>query len=140
MRRCILFMLVLGLFVGGGFAAAQGAEKEKAALAAAQEWLSMVDSGDYWLSWMEAAEYFRNAVTAEQWVQSLTAVRKPLGKVISRVVKNAVYKTSLPGAPDGEYVVIRFAAVFEGKQSAIETVTPMVQKDGRWRVSGYFIK
>ena len=140
MRRCILFMLVLGLSLGGGFAAAQGSEKEKAALAAAQEWLSMVDSGDYWLSWMEAAEYFRNAVTAEQWVQSLKAVRKPLGKVISRDVKNTVYKTSLPGAPDSEYVVIRFAAVFERKQSAIETVTPMVQKDGSWRVSGYFIK
>ena len=140
MRHFILFMLVLGLSLGGGFSAAQGAEKEKAALAAAREWLSIVDSGEYWLSWSEAAEYFRNAITDEQWVQSLKAVRKPLGKLISRDVKSTIYKTSLPGAPDCEYVVIQFKTTFENKHSAIETVTPMVDKDGNWRVSGYFIK
>jgi hypothetical protein len=47
---------------------------------------------------------------------------------------------SLPGAPDGEYVVIQFATSFENKKSAIETVTPMLDSDGEWRVSGYFIK
>ncbi|MDL1980609.1 MAG: DUF4019 domain-containing protein [Deltaproteobacteria bacterium] len=26
------------------------------------------------------------------------------------------------------------------KKSAIETVTPMMEKDGQWRVSGYFIR
>lgn len=26
------------------------------------------------------------------------------------------------------------------KKSAIETVTPMMDKDGKWRVSGYYIK
>ena len=29
---------------------------------------------------------------------------------------------------------------FKKKDSAIETVTPMAEKDGGWRVSGYFIK
>jgi hypothetical protein len=70
----------------------------------------------------------------------LQAVRKPLGKPISRQVKTKTYKTSLPGAPDGEYVVIQFETSFENKKSAIETVTPMMDKDGTWRVSGYFIK
>jgi hypothetical protein len=140
MRRRITFILFLCLPLWAGFAVAQGSEKEEGALAAAQEWLSIVDSGDYWLSWSEAAEYFRNAVTDEQWVQSLKAVRKPFGKLISRDVKSTIYKTSLAGAPDGEYVVIQFKTAFENKSSAIETVTPMVDKDGSWRVSGYFIK
>jgi hypothetical protein len=140
MKRCIFYMLVLSFSLWAGFAVAQGTQKEEAALNAAQEWLSMIDAGDYRLSWMEAAEYFRNAVTDEQWVQSLKAVRKPLGKLISRDVKSTIYKTSLPGAPDGEYVVIQFKTVFENKRSAIETVTPMVDKDSNWRVSGYFIK
>ncbi len=48
--------------------------------------------------------------------------------------------TSLPGAPDGEYVVISYETSFTNKKSAIETVTPMLDKDGKWRVSGYFIK
>jgi hypothetical protein len=51
-----------------------------------------------------------------------------------------MYKTSLPGAPDGDYVVIQFVTSFGNKKSAIETVTPMLEKDGSWRVSGYYIR
>ncbi|MGB7602254.1 MAG: DUF4019 domain-containing protein [Candidatus Sulfotelmatobacter sp.] len=29
---------------------------------------------------------------------------------------------------------------FKHKQSAVETITPMLDKDGKWRVSGYYIK
>ncbi len=48
--------------------------------------------------------------------------------------------TSLPGAPDGEYVVIQYNTEFENKKVAIETITPMLDDDGKWRVSGYYIK
>lgn len=48
--------------------------------------------------------------------------------------------TSLPGAPDGKYVVIQYDTSFENKKAAVETVTPMLDKDGKWRVSGYYIK
>lgn len=44
------------------------------------------------------------------------------------------------GAPDGEYVVIQFSASFANKKSALETITPMLGKDGKWRVSGYYMK
>jgi hypothetical protein len=64
----------------------------------------------------------------------------PLGKMISRKLKTSVYKTMLPGAPDGQYVIIQFETSSQNKESAIETVTPMFDKDARWRVSGYFIK
>jgi hypothetical protein len=30
--------------------------------------------------------------------------------------------------------------VFENKKAAIETVTPMHDKDGKWKVSGYYIR
>jgi Protein of unknown function (DUF4019) len=100
----------------------------------------MVDSGNYGQSWREAAGYFKNEVMEEKWVQSLKAVRNPFGKRISREVKSTIYQTSLPGAPDGEYVVIQFKTSFGNKKSAIETVTPMFEKDGSWRVSGYYIK
>ncbi len=100
----------------------------------------MVDSEKYAESWKEAAELFRNAVEPQQWEQSMRAVRLPLGKLISRRLRTKVYKTSLPGAPDGEYVVIRFETLFENKKVAVETVTPMMGRDGVWRVSGYYIK
>ena len=73
-------------------------------------------------------------------MQSLQAVRKPLGKLITRKVRTKTYRTSLPGAPDGEYVVIEFETSFAQKKTAIETVTPIIDKDGTWRVSGYYIR
>jgi hypothetical protein len=43
-------------------------------------------------------------------------------------LKSAEYKTSLPGAPDGEYVVLIFNTVFENKKAAVETVTMTPEK------------
>lgn len=114
-------------------------EMEKTAILEALKWLAEVDEGQYELSWEGAAEFFQNAVEKEQWVRSLQAARKPLGNLISRKLKNSTYKTSLPGVPDGNYVVIQFETSFENKKSAIETVTPMMDKSGNWRVSGYYI-
>jgi len=67
-------------------------------------------------------------------------VRQPLGKVISRRVMSKMPTQTVPGGPDGKYVIIRFKTSFENKKDAIETVTPMLDKDGVWRVSGYYIK
>jgi hypothetical protein len=46
----------------------------------------------------------------------------------------------LSGAPDGEYVVIEYETSFEKKRNGIETITPMKDADGEWRVAGYFLK
>ena len=110
------------------------------AASAAEKWLNMVDNEQYAESWKEVAEYLRNTSNQQQWEQTLQAVRKPLGKLLSRKVKSSMYETSLPGAPDGEYVVIQFETSFENKKLAIETITPMLDKDGNWRVSGYYIR
>lgn len=140
MRYRSVFVLVCFLALLPGLSGAQSSEKETAAVAAAEKWLSTVDGGNYEQSWREAAEYFKNAVSKDKWVQSLTAGRNPLGKILSRNVSRTSCNTSLPGAPDGEYVVIQFQSSFENKASATETVTPMVEKDGGWRISGYFIQ
>ena len=109
------------------------------AVSAAKNWLGLVDAGKYSESWAQAAELFRNAVSQAQWEQSLAAVRKPLGALISREVLSAVPMKQLPGAPDGDYVVIQFKTSFSNKKETVETVTPMKEKDGSWRVSGYYI-
>jgi hypothetical protein len=120
--------------------AVESVDKVKEALPSAETWLTLIDEGKYADSWNEAAGYFKGAVKKGKWQEMLKAVRKPLGKVISRELKTKSYHTTLPGAPDGEYVVIQFETSFENKKTAIETVTPMLDKDGKWRVSGYFIK
>lgn len=113
---------------------------EKEAAAAANKWLALVDAGKYAKSWETAATYFKTAVTKDQWQASLTATRKPLGTANYRTLKYKKFTTTLPGAPDGEYVVFQFETWFQNKKSAIETITPMRDKDGKWRVAGYYIK
>jgi hypothetical protein len=140
MIRKIACLFTIGLIFSGTTALAVDSKKELGALSAAEKWLAIVDSKKYAESWKEAAEFFKNAVQPQQWEQSMQAVREPLGKLISRKVKTKAYQTSLPGAPDGEYVVIQFDTSFENKKKAVETVTPMMGKDGVWRVSGYYIK
>jgi hypothetical protein len=115
-------------------------ESEAAAQAAAESWLKHVDAGDYAASWEQAAKLFKGVVTQEQWAQAAKGARAPLGKLVSRKVKSRQYTETLPGAPDGKYVVIQFDTVFDKKASAVETVTPMLDPDGAWRVSGYFTR
>ena len=139
MKSCLLMLLIGAVLLGNALTVADD-KSEKAAIESANRWLALVDSADYGASWNESASLFRNAVSKAQWSQKVQSVRGPLGKVESRKLKSATYSTSLPGAPDGQYVVIQYQSSFEHKKSAVETVTPMLDKDGKWRVSGYFIK
>lgn len=61
------------------------------------------------------------------------AVRQ-LGKVLQGKLKSKQFMASLPGAPEGKYVVIQFDTSFENKKAAIEMITPMLDKDGKWRL------
>lgn len=140
MIRKIILASAVCLIASSSIVLGADAENESAAVEAAKAWLTLADEGRYSESWQEAAGYFRNAVSREQWKQAMQAVRKPLGKLVSRKVGSITFKTSLPGAPDGEYVMIVFETSFENKKAAVETVTPMKDAEGKWRVSGYFIK
>lgn len=110
------------------------------ALAAAREWLELIDRGDSSESYERAAGLFKAAVTLEQWRGSLSAAQAPLGKPLSRSLKSSRYAEELPGAPDGKYYVIEYDTAFERKQNGTETVVPMLDPDGVWRVSGYFVR
>ncbi len=116
------------------------AKAEQAAISVAGAWLNLVDQGRYSDSWQQAASLFQAAVNKEQWTTSLQAIRQSLGKVVSRKLNKKHYTHTLPGAPDGEYVKIEFYTVFENKKNAVETVTPMLDSDGQWKVSGYYIR
>jgi hypothetical protein len=107
---------------------------------AAIAWLALTDSSNYGESWNQAAELFKKSISRENWEKALTSVRTPLGEVKSRSVKSSKFTTSLPSAPPGQYVVVQFTTSFAAGPERIETVTPMRDPDGKWRVSGYFIR
>ncbi|MBI1723197.1 MAG: DUF4019 domain-containing protein [Gemmatimonadetes bacterium] len=60
--------------------------------------------------------------------------------MVTRSLQSEVRTNEVPGAPDGEYAVLEFATTFEHKRAAVETVTPMRDSDGQWRVAGYYIR
>ena len=112
---------------------------EDSAEAAALHWLSLIDSGQYSQSWDASAVRFQASLTSEDWVKALNGVRKPFGELLSRKVKKAKRRSSLPGAPDGEYTVFTMKSQFENKKKAIETLT-LVKTGTQWKAVGYFIK
>jgi hypothetical protein len=98
-----------------------------------------LDAADYTATWRTASDAFKMAVSSDAWSQAAQAVRSPLGQLKTRTERSATFTRTLPGAPDGEYVVLQFVTVFEMKSHAIETITAKHEPDGIWKIAGYFI-
>ena len=139
MKR-VVYIILSALALIGLPTRAQDEEFAARAQAAALSWLALTDSAAYSESWEKAAGLFQAAVSKTTWVNAIQAVRSPLGGLKSRKLKSATFTRSVPNAPAGEYVIIQYETQFEQKPNAIETVTPLREKDGSWKVSGYYIK
>jgi hypothetical protein len=110
------------------------------ATTASREWLSVVDAGQYGQSWDEAAALFKQHISKSQWERAVGDVRKQTGALKTRELESAQPAHQLPGGPDGDYVVIVYRSSFAMTPVATETVTPMRDADGHWRVTGYYVK
>ena len=140
MKKILFALLAVTYIAMAGCSGSDHPEAEAAAVESASAWLSLVDNEKYKESWDTAAAFFKGTVPEPHWIATMASGRKPFGKTISRELESKEYHTSQPGAPDGEYVVIQFKTSFANKKDAVETITPMREKDGTWRVSGYYIK
>jgi hypothetical protein len=142
MKLAALFLSLMAFFVVPQDATKSDSQPKPEELAqkSAEAWLAISDAGKYPETWDEAAAFFRSALTKDQWVSAMNSVRAPLGKVESRKLKSARFTTTIPRAPEGQYVIIQYDTNFENRPNSVETITPMLDKDGKWRVSGYYIK
>ncbi len=112
---------------------------EKAAVMAAEKWIAIIDAGDYASSWQEASDVFQSAVDRKKWVRNVPLVRDPLGRVVTRTVDTVSFIANQPGMNDEQNAVVRFKTSFQNFRSATETVMLTPDKDGRWRIMGYYI-
>ena len=140
MKILIPFVLLVALSFLGLAQTEDHSKDEKAAVKAAEKWLEIVDEGKYEDSWDGTAKFFQVNTTKEAWDAALKGALPPLGKMQSRELVSSRFLKRMPGAPDGEYVMIQFKTSFENKSDAVETVTPQKDENGKWRVCGYFIK
>jgi hypothetical protein len=139
-RLGIGIIAVAALFWAAGSRAAEdrAAVPKRDGRRAGESWLAVVDKGSYGTSWEQAAAKFRLSVPREAWVSTLREKRQPLGTVLSRTLQSADYSTTLPGAPAGEYVTLRFDTSFEKQSAMIETLV-LAPEAGTWRVLGYHV-
>jgi hypothetical protein len=109
---------------------------EKAGQTAAQAWLILLDRKDWGTAWDASSAVFRQTVPLGNWMDAIPKVRQPFGALVERLPGDAVYKTSLPGRPDGQYVTVMFLSQYKN-QNVQELITTVREGDGRWRVTGY---
>ena len=140
MRRDWILVAGLTALVLLGCQSAGNPEYEKAAVVAADQFVELIDNNQYDQTWDLAADTFKKSGTKEEWLVMLHVVRLPLGKALSRTLKLAEYRTRLPGADPGEYVVVQYETDFENKKEITETITRMLEPDGQWRISGYYLE
>ena len=110
-----------------------------AAQAAARPWLALVDAGRYAAGWDSASALLKKATTKAAWETAVRQARQSYSASEPRTLIRASYETSLPNAPPGEYVVLQYRSSKNGR-AVIETITPMKEAGGAWRVSGYYIR
>jgi hypothetical protein len=91
-------------------------EKISEALGSVQTWLSLVDTGNYPQSWKTAGSLIQRRFSDSLWSRRLNQDRLHLGKIISRTEKSTKYKTSLPGAAAGEYIIAVFKPILKRKK------------------------
>ena len=128
------------MLLASGLAWADEEIDVKPAMVAAEAWLAGVDAGRLGASWEAAAPMFQEAMPKIKWETTIDGVRAPLGVPITRKLRQAHYTRTLPNAPEGEYVVIQYDTRFENRPLSTEIVTPMKDRDGTWKVSGYIIR
>jgi hypothetical protein len=113
--------------------------EEQAAERQALGFLGYLDHGRFADSYAYTGMLIRAQLDRDSYAKQLEKARAGVGALLSRELMNATYATTLPGAPEGQYVVLNYGASFANRQQAEETVTLAFAK-GYWRVSGYYIK
>ena len=136
-----VLMATLAAAAPAGAQQSDGADAAVAeAQSAADAWLGLVDRMRYDESWDSAAAPFRQAVARADWGEAVLQARHRLEPIVARKLLRGTFRTTLPDAPAGEYVVLQYEAQGARGTGVVETVTPMRGADGRWRVAGYFIR
>jgi hypothetical protein len=113
--------------------------EEQAAERQALGFLGYLDHGRFADSYAYTGMLIRAQLDRDAYAKQLEKARAGVGALLSRELIDATYTTTVPGAPEGQYVVLDYGASFANRQQAMETVILAFAK-GYWRVSGYYIK
>jgi Protein of unknown function (DUF4019) len=115
------------------------AADEQAAQRQALGFVGYLDQGRFADSYAYTGMLIRAQLDRDAFSTQIQKTRVGTGALQSRELIDAGYSTSVPGAPEGQYVILHYHASFANRPDAVETVTLAFAK-GYWRVAGYYIK
>ena len=109
---------------------------EQAALAAAQRWLALSDSGDHAAAWNLSSNLLRMSVSKENWGTNQTRYYRMFGVPDHRDFIAAKFTPSVPGGEPGDHVVIEYRRRIKAGDTILEVLYMHRTGDG-WRTAGY---
>lgn len=110
-----------------------------AAVAAATDFLRLVDAGRYADSWQLAAKYLQKKIPREEWVKKLKKIRSTYGPLIKRNLEDVNFTAAVKELPEQKLILLKYASTFKLKAMS-EVVTVIQGTDDHWLVIGYFIQ
>ncbi len=115
------------------------AAEELAAQRQAMGFLGYLDDGRFADSYAYTGTLLRAQADRELFTSQIQKARAGTGALQARELIDAIYDTSVEGAPQGQYVILHYHSNFANRQDTVETITLALAK-GYWRVDGYYIK
>jgi len=118
--------------------AIQETDKERMMKASADQWIALIDAGDYSKAYDGLSELTKKELPRAQFVESTEQLRKYVGKLQMRKFKNVEFATNPAGPPEGEYSAVQYETSFENRP--VTEAVAFRLEDGKWGVIGYFMR
>ena len=148
MKKNYLSILAVFVILLAGCTMGSSDDPSVDAIKSSQEWLALVDGGNFGEGWDTASAAYRSTVTRKRAINILRDARNTIGKVVSRELiskEHVMSNQSLPRPfrsirPEGEYFLLIYATVYEDWKSPAEITLMRKEVDGKWRLDVYYVE
>ena len=136
MSKPFLLGLALGCVISlcSATAISEETQDKESAAKFVQQWLSLVDSGNYAQTWDDLSDILKTSFTKDEWINDLKSYHEALGKLIKRTRK---YITESSEPSVGNYLIFQYQSSYEKRKRVGEAVSVIKDKEKNWKVLGY---
>lgn len=132
-KREMLEREIVGIVDGPLFEITDGPVKN-AVITDSQEWLDLIDDGDFQGSWNNLSRLAKSFLRWENYRQVAANFRSKHGGVYERVLKRVWYTPDWPHSPEGDYVGVEYESKMRFDKDRVIEYTVLAYEDGKWRV------
>jgi hypothetical protein len=109
------------------------------ARSAAEEWLAVLDSGNFPAAYAAMSEAARIRFGRNEMVGAFSRAREHLGPAQSRSFDRSSSMTDPPGSPKGDYQMYGFKTKFANVATPLYESVQLYGENGRWKPVGIFV-